>query len=79
MTRSDTLYVNGFEFVYDAVRPGPVRQFMDYAGFLGMNALVEMLEVQRQMRKFLDTDLYLGVVLGAVATVFCFILSGAGW
>jgi hypothetical protein len=60
----------------NAVRPGPVQQFTDYAGFLAMNALVGAMETWRQFQRFLATEWFGGAIFGAVATVYIVIVGG---
>ena len=76
---ADALYIKFPELLFGNERPSPVQQFTDYMQFLACNAVVDMFDFQRSVRAFMDSDLGLGVIFGATATVFCFILSGAGW
>jgi len=79
MTRSESgLYHAGVTTIFSE-RPSAFKKLTDYMQFLACNAVVDMFDFQRSVRAFMDSDLGLGVIFGATATVFCFILSGAGW
>jgi hypothetical protein len=41
-----------------------------------MNGIVNAMDAWRSIR---DSKEFIGSIFGAVATVFCFIMSGAGW
>ena len=73
------LYHAGATTICRNERPSPAQQLRDYVQFLACNAVVDMLDFQRSVRAFMDSDMGIGVIFGATATVFLFILSGAGW
>ena len=77
--KQSELYHAGATTICHNERPSHAQQFIDYVGFLAMNGLVELLELHRRVRDFMHSDLGLGVIFGATATVCLFILSGAGW